>query len=130
MPSVDQSSIIAYKTFNGMAPVELSKGITVDLDFTVNGSNGAAIDIDLTMVEKDGRLSFIQGVYIDNFDSGQNFVLITQISGHRLSLANGKQGFFPLFAPPDASFSGTIIAAATNKVRLIFVNFPLPAFVW
>ena len=120
-----------WRVFNGFAPKDLPKTLTVPLDFTVNGSNGADILIDLELLEQEAALEFVQAVFTDNTVSGTGFKLTSLISQQRLTLNAGAQAYLPLLAPPKTKFMASTGGNVTaDKIWCQFLNMPVPAVVW
>ena len=131
MPAVNQATLIAYQAMNGFAPRQKPKGLSVPLDFTVAGSNGSDILIDLESIETESKLAFVQTVFFDNTLGGVNFKLICQISGQTLTIRAGAQAYLPVVCPKGAKFiASTFSQVAAGMITLQMLNMPMPIGVW
>ncbi|HEX2999854.1 MAG TPA: DUF1859 domain-containing protein [Armatimonadota bacterium] len=119
--------VASFKTPNLALPVAGSMGISETLDFTAQ----TVLAIDLTAEYLDGKLDFIQSVFIDNADNSANCDLI--FSGgpipQRIRALPFSQGWYPVSWP-----IGAARLAATSqggiKVNVIFANFAMPYDTW
>jgi hypothetical protein len=122
---------VSQKTDNLAVPLQGSRIVPVDLDFTATGSNGLPIAFDLAQEEERGALDMVQSVFIDNSLNAQSIRLTLAGvggAGHTIGLPANFQGYFPLpvegIARFTASTTGLII------IPMIFYNVALPYFVW
>lgn len=120
--------VASFQTPNLLQPIAGSMAISQMLDF----SGGASIiPVDLTNEILDGKLDFIQSVYIDNADNSS--VLDLTFAGgpipQRIRAQANSQGWYPISWPTGA----TRLLAATQggvRVNVLFANYAMPYLVW
>ncbi|MEB2649702.1 DUF1859 domain-containing protein, partial [Pseudomonas canadensis] len=93
--------VASFKTPNLAQPVAGSMAISQTLDFT----QAQLIAIDLTDAYLDGKLDFIQSVYIDNADNSANCDLLFAggPSVQRIRAIPFSQGWYPVSWPIGAN---------------------------
>jgi hypothetical protein len=114
----------ATPIFNALIPREGPRMVPFDVDFpTIN-----QLDIDLTLMVQQKRMSVVQSVFIDA--SQCNASVSLQVVGTDLTIEVQEftQGFYPLLVPSSPKFICT--SASTGAAKLIFMNVPVPASVW
>jgi hypothetical protein len=116
-----------YQTANLAQPEAGSMAISETLDFTA----GTLLAIDLTQEYLQGKMDFIQSVFIDNADNSSVTDLI--FSGgpiaQRIRAQANSQGWYPVSWPHGAAR----LTASTQggvKVNVIFANFAMPYLAW
>ena len=115
---------------NGLAPVELPKGMPLNYIFPA-GAGVVAITDDLLQPLSEGQLAFVQGVWVDNADSDNKVQIDIQGTGQRLIIPSRSQGIYPVLVGSLVGFTLTMPQAAVDvMVRLILLNVPTPFAVW
>lgn len=116
----------SFKTPNLAIP-QASMAISSVLDFTA----GTVVAVDLTAEYMDGKLDFIQSVFIDNADNS-SVIDLTFTGGpnpQRIRAQANSQGWYPVSWPVGA----TRLSATTQggiKVSVMFANFAMPYIAW
>lgn len=128
--ALDQLTFFAARVFNGFAPRQHPKALGIFLDFQAAGSNGAEILIDLSTIEAEDKLSFVQAVYINNVLSGHEFTIKTQLTQQRLHLNAGMQAYLPFLAGSQSKFFCNVGGVTQGLINIQLLNFPVPAIVW
>lgn len=115
--------------FNAMIPPEGPKALKVVLDFTGGSFNGLVDLTQQTGPSPSGKLSFVQGLYVDNGDSAVALQIFCQSTGQRITVQPGSQAYIPVLAgvPPIFTFNGAANASPNCLVTVFFLNVPLPA---
>jgi hypothetical protein len=118
-------NLASFQTPNLAQPSEGSKAIAMALDFSDTG----LITSDLTQEVLNGKLDFIQSVYIDNADNAANFDItfigapITQ----RVRAQPYSQGWYPISWPVgNARFVAQTSEGQT--INVIFANYAMPYY--
>lgn len=97
------------------------------LDFTIV----AALTVDLTNEYIDGKLDFIQSVWIDNADN--NSALDLTFAGgptnYRVRAQANSQGWYPVTWPKGA-FRMSANSNGGVKVNILLTNFAMPYLAW
>ncbi len=122
--AVNPNTSTILGAFNAMVPKEGPKVVPVTAQLAAN----ASVVIDLTQIQQQGRISFIQGLMIDNSQNTQSLTITSQAFNQKIVVPAGAQAILPVFVinPP-------VFIAASNggvNVPLFFFNVPLPAQVW
>jgi hypothetical protein len=116
----------SFGVANAIIPKEGPKTIAAKLDF----SNAAEIAIDGSQVVQMGKISFIQGVYIDNASNAVPFTLNIETTGQRVICPPNHQGYFPILAPLPPKMLATMAQLGGRIVNLQFYNVPMQACIW
>lgn len=111
---------------NVMIPKGGPKVVPTNLDF----STVAQIDIDGEPIVSQGKIEFLQGVFIDNADNLDKFTLTMNVTGERIICPPQSQGYFTILQPnPPKMLAGT--TQANGKIiNLQFYNVPIIPAVW
>lgn len=116
-------------TGNGYAPKIKEggpKAVTVALDFTTDNE----IDIDFTVIQQLGALSFLQSVFVDNRVNPNALVLTFDQTGQIIQIPALSQGIYPVIATVSSKCVATTIAGANVICSLIGLNMPMPLTQW
>ena len=119
-------NLVSFRIFNGYAPREKPKSLYLPLDFSVN----TEIQVNLFDDNSRGKLAFVQGAFVDNYDNNAPLYIYVGVSQQRLVVPATKQGTFPLFAPGQSTFRFVTQAANPLLVGIHMLNVPVPLAVW
>ena len=96
------------------------------LDF----SNVASIVIDGSAIVQQGKIEYLQGVFIDNSTNLNNISLTMSTTNQVIICPKKSQGYFSIMVPDPPQ----IVAATTQTANLIipmfFYNVPIQPAVW
>lgn len=117
----------SFQTPNLLQPDQGSQAVAVTLDFSVL----AAIRVDMTKELLEGKIDYLQSVYIDNADNSAPVDLTFEGAPQtqRIRAQAFSQGWYPISWPVGA----TRLAAASQAgitVKCIFANYAMPYIVW
>lgn len=113
-----------FKVSNMIVPRGGPKIVPVRLDF--QGTD--EIIVDGNQVVTQGKIEYIQTIYIDNSNNTSPLSIECDITGQRITIPANAQGNFNLFMPNNPRF---IVTTAGNFViEMFFCNFPLMPSVW
>lgn len=107
-------------TQNNKFPAEGPKALPIAIEFPQAGT----ATIDLLEQTNMGRISQIQGAWIDNTD-GPNLILECDVTNQVIHIATGMQGYLQLLSANPPTFRLTSDAATTKDVLIHFLNFPV-----
>lgn len=110
-------------TENGVAEYD-PRAYTRAFDFSL----AASFEGDLFIASGEGKLQFVQGVYIDNMDNASSFTLTFPATGQRIVAQPYTQGTYPVMAITPTRYS--VRSAGNVVVTCLFQNYPTPYFVW
>lgn len=114
----------------GVNNVIIPKGGPATIPCELNFTNTARIVIDGEQVVANGRIEFLQGVYIDNADNLDALTLTVQTTGQRLICPPRSQGYFSILAPNPPRIVAETPQGGTKIIDVWFYNVPIQAQVW
>lgn len=125
----------AFGIFNGMAPVTIGpEGQQLPapkcLPYRFDFSSVSEITDDLLTENISGELKFVQSVYINNRDNDVEFRIKFAVTNQEIVCPANCTGIFPVFAPDQTKFTGTMTAQANRIVEVLFLNIPMPLTQW
>ncbi len=111
---------------NVIVPRNGPKAAPVTLDF----SNTGEIAIDTELLISQGKMEYIQTLYIDNADNLNPLTLICSVTGQRIRVPARYQGYYPILAPNPPLITVTTNQTALLKVGIFLLNVPVQAVNW
>lgn len=114
----------AFGIANMVVPAGGPKIIPINVDFTAVSQ----LTIDGTQVVNQGKIEYLQGVYIDNSANLNPLSLTMSTTGQVITAKKQTQGYYPILVPNPPQ----IIAATTQGIiiPLFFYNIPISPCVW
>jgi len=100
--------------------------IPAKLDFRAT----AAIEIDGELVVSQGKIEYLQGVFIDNSDNANPIKFTMGITGQRIVCPPQSQGYFAIMAPNPPRITAETPQAGSLIVPIFFYNVPIQSAVW
>lgn len=119
-----------FPIYNGLVP-ELFGPLCLPYVFNFTGAAAGGlptISDDFYKEESGALIDKIQGVWIDNTNNPQAFILTLPQTGQQIEVAPGIQCIAPLFASTPLKFSGTCSGIGITQV--IFLNVPVAPMTW
>jgi hypothetical protein len=116
----------AFGVWNGMAPDEGPKALSVLVDF----SSIARQNIDLLLENTTAQLQYVQSLYCDNTRNPNPIVIVVKVTQQRIVIPGGGGQILALFSPDQTQIeiSSTVLNGAVTQ--LIFLNVPLAPASW
>lgn len=114
-----QSSYIGQEVFNGQRPVKGSRIVRLDLDFSIQ----AEYDINLTSMQENDRIEFIQGAYVDNSANTASFTLLNRRTGQKVIWPPFSFGWATIFCPNQPKLQAN--TTTTGIITLQLTSFPV-----
>lgn len=111
---------------NVIVPVGGPKTAPAVLDFT----NTNTVNIDASQIVTSGKITYIQGVYIDNADNAGTLAMTMSLTGQRIVAPPNSCGFYNILVPNPAKIEAVSAQAANKRIRVYFYNVPIQAIVW
>lgn len=124
--SGNNAQMTAYSVFNGMAPTEGPKALTINFDLSETGS----MSDDLLLENTNGVIQFVQTVYVDNSLNPNDLTIYFPITRQKLVIPATAQGNWPVFSPDQTQFTVSTTPTENAKGSLIFLNVPMPLTTW
>lgn len=115
-----------FPVFNGFAPEQGPKALSVELDF----STETELNLDFTRAQQGNAISFIQSVYVDNTDNPNPVTFQFDQTRQRIVVPAYAQGEWPVIATDTAKCIVTTTATLVPLCRAIFKNVPMPLTQW
>ncbi len=115
----------SFSIANVVIPKSGPKTIPCILNFT----GVDAHTVDLSQFVDQGRIEYVQTVFIDNSENPNPITLITELTNQRIICPAGAQGYFSVLQPNNPVFDFETTAGAFN-VPLQFMNVPVQPCVW
>lgn len=112
------------KVYNPMVPTEGPKIIPIVVDLTV--ANIALVD--LSQQQSQGKISFLQTIYIDNADNAQPAIIQSQMNRVRYVIPAGAEAILPFFVANPPKF--TVQTAGAIRLPVYVLNVPINPCVW
>lgn len=123
--AVNQSVASILGTYNAMVPKEGPKIIPVSAQLLAPNTS---VLLDFSSLQQQGKISFIQGVMVDNSGNTAALTIQSQTMNQKIVIPAGAQAILPLFVTNPPIFIVSSIGGV--QVPLFFFNIPLPAQVW
>lgn len=96
----------------------------------VDFSNAAQIMLDGSVIVQQGKIEYLQGVFVDNSSNLNNLSLTMSTTNQVIICPKKSQGYFTIMCPDPPQ----IIAATSQTANLIipffFYNVPIQPAVW
>jgi len=124
MPSANFGA--SFGVSNVIVPKNGPKAVPVTLDF----SNDGEIDINCEMVISQGKIEYIQTLYIDNADNANPVTFVCSVTRQRVIVKARAQGYFPLLAPNPPVITVSTTQTANLIVSVFLLNVPVQAMNW
>lgn len=124
MVAVNQQVNTILGAYNAMVPSEGPKIIPINAQLGVN----ASVLLDFSQLQQQGKISFIQGVMVDNSANAQPLTIVSQTMNQKTVIPANAQAILPVFVTNPPIF--IVSSAGGVNVPLFFFNIPLPAQVW
>jgi len=124
MPSANFGA--SFGVSNVIVPKNGPKAVPVSLDF----SNDGEIDINCEQVISQGKIEYIQTLYVDNADNTNPLTLICSVTRQRLIIKGRAQGYFAILAPNPPVITVSTNQTANLIVTIFLLNVPVQAMNW
>lgn len=113
------------RAYLGTIPKEGPQVIPFIFDFSVQSN----YEIDLTLIAQQGKISGVQGLYIDNASNDQPISILTSIINQTVTIPSQSQAYLPCLVSNQVKLTVTS-ANATGIATVMLLNFPVAAGVW
>lgn len=100
--------------------------IPASLDFR----NTARIEVDGELVVSQGKIEYLQGVFIDNADNANPLKLTMGITGQRIICPPNSQGYFAIMAPNPPRIICETPQNGNLQIPIFFYNVPIQSAIW
>jgi hypothetical protein len=117
---------VPFAAANVIIPVEGPKVAMATLDFT--GTDGT-YSVDASQIIQQGKISYIQTLWVDNADNPTALTIVMAITGQRVIVPANTQQYVNVLAPNMPVFNCSTTAGAF-KVVIGFINVPIQPDQW
>lgn len=114
------------QTANMIIPPEGPVIVPTEFDFSAEPQ----IIVESEALFQSGKISIIQGVYVDNLANPNPLELFNQISRQTVTVPANSQGYFNIFFPKPSTILASTTPVADLVVKAIFYNVPIESGVW
>lgn len=114
----------------GIANVIVPSGGPKAVSNVIDFSNSADVELSGEAIVSQGKIEYLQGVYIDNADNVDPFVLTIVGTNQRITCKGKTQGYFSILCPNPPDMNAHTTQSAANQIRVIFYNVPVQPAVW
>ena len=111
---------------NVIVPKSGPKAAPAILDF----SNDGTIVIDCLLLISQGKMEYVQTLYIDNADNLNPITLTCSMTGQRIIAPARSQGYYPMLAPNPPQITCSTTQTNLLKVPVYLLNVPVQAVNW
>ena len=110
---------------NVVVPAGGPKCVPTNVDF----SNAAQVVLDGQQIVQNGRIEYLQGVFVDNSANVNNLSLTMSTTGQVIIVPKQSQGYFSIMVPdPPQIVAATV--QANIVIPMFFYNVPIQPAVW
>lgn len=88
----------------------------------------SSVAVNLLLENTDGKLAFVQSIYIDNKNNAAPLEVVIPVTGQRITCPSQCQGTFPIYAVDQFQAVFSCLGGLEAKVHLC--NFTQPFSVW
>lgn len=110
---------------NVIVPASGPKAVPTLVDF----SNAAEVILDGQAIVSQGKIEYLQGVYIDNSANLNPLTLIMSVTNQRVTCPPQSQGYFSILCPDPPQMTANT-TQANIQIPMIFYNVPIQPAVW
>jgi|SRR6185503_4416438 len=110
---------------NVVVPAGGPKCVPTLVDFT----NSAQITLDGQQIVSQGKIEYLQGVFIDNSANVNNLSLTMSTTNQQIICPKKSQGYFSIMVPDPPVIIATTVQA-NIQIPMFFYNVPIQPAVW
>lgn len=111
---------------NVVVPAGGPKCVPANVDF----SNAASVTLDGQQIVNQGKIEYLQGVYVDNSSNTATLSLTMSTTGQVIKVAPKTQGYFAIMVPDPPQIVAATVQAANLVIPMFFYNVPIQPAVW
>lgn len=116
-----------FGTFNQQIPKEGPVAVPIGpLDFSTN----TTYEIDLTIQIQQGKISYVQGIYADNFDNAHPLTIFNSATKQRIVIPPYSEAYIPFLASNPPKFVVSTNVGGPSALTMFAYNFPAGPCVW
>jgi hypothetical protein len=113
----------------GIANVVVPSGGPKCVPTNVDFSNSAVVLLDGQQIVTQGKIEYLQGVFVDNSANVNNLSLTMSTTGQVIIVPKKSQGYFTIMCPDPPQISAATVQA-NIVIPMFFYNVPIQPAVW
>lgn len=121
--------VTSYGPVNGVSNIVIPKEGPKCLEVTLNFASTSVLEIEGLLPITTGKISYIQGVYVDNGENPEQLTLTVKYTRQRLIIPAYGQGYYPVLFSTVPDMTCETVAGAV-LVNLHFYNVPIAPASW
>src|SRR5690349_19411679 len=122
---IDANKLATLNVMNQQVP---GKGVTIPVLLDMTQNNGV-YTLDLSAMEQQSRIDFIQTIFIDMSQSGVPLSVMDLTTNHEIVANAHTQGFYNLLASNPTKLL-IQCPGGPAALKMYFTNLPIPGAVW
>jgi hypothetical protein len=117
---------LAFTIANIVVPADGPKTIPLVFDFSTNAEQ----TFDCVEIIEQGKISYVQTMYVDNRDNPNELTITIDLVRQRISIPAHSQGYYSILAPTPPRFTVKTGAVGAYTVGIHLLNVPIQPIVW
>jgi len=114
----------------GIANMVVPKGGPKCVPTSVDFSNVAQVLLDGTQIVNQGKIEYLQGVFVDNSANLNNLTLNMSTTGQNIIVPKKSQGYFSIMVPDPPQIVVSTTQTNGLVIPMFFYNVPIQPDVW
>lgn len=114
----------------GIANVVVPAGGPKCVPTNVNFSNAADVLLDGSQIVTQGKIEYLQGVYIDNSSNANKLSLTMSTTGQTITAPAKSQGYYAIMCPDPPQIMAHTTQVNGLVIPMFFYNVPIQPAVW
>lgn len=111
---------------NVVVPAGGPKCVPTNVDF----STSADVNLDGQQIVSQGKIEYLQGVFVDNSANLNTLVLTMSTTGQQIKVAPKTQGYFAIMVPDPPQINAHTTQLNGLVIPMFFYNVPIQPAVW
>lgn len=116
----------AFGIANVIVPAGGPKCVPTSVDF----SNNAEVLLDGSQIVQQGKIEYLQGVFIDNSSNNNPLSLTMSTTNQTIICPPKSQGYFAIMVPDPPQIVAKTTIVNGLVIPMFFYNVPIQAAVW
>lgn len=116
----------AFGIANVVVPAGGPKCVPTNVDF----SNTAMVLLDGQQIVQQGKIEYLQGVFIDNSANANKLTLTMSTTGQTIIAPAKSQGYYSIMVPDPPQITAATTQTNGLVIPLFFYNVPIQPGVW
>jgi hypothetical protein len=114
----------------GIANVVVPPGGPKCVPTFVDFSNAASVLLDGSQIVQQGKIEYLQGVFIDNSSNANTLSLTMSTTGQKIVAPAQSQGYYSIMVPDPPQITAETTQVNGLVIPMFFYNVPIQPAVW